>query len=170
MRREPMVPKAPPAGVFMLQPQRILLASHGTPGARAAESAALLLAKPGATLFHLTVVPDFWRGMMGDDWLNNVTTREAYCSHLEKELGREIERYRQELEPKVLATGAIYRARIVLGKPAECLLAHAAETDPQIVVIGSPRGRSMPGLSSRMQMELLIRRLAAPLLVVPHPR
>ncbi|MBI3917985.1 MAG: hypothetical protein HY322_13365 [Betaproteobacteria bacterium] len=49
----------------MLQPQRILLASHGTPGARAAESIALALAMPGATLFHLTVVPDFWRGMPG---------------------------------------------------------------------------------------------------------
>lgn len=153
----------------MLQPQRILLASHGTPGARAAESIALALAMPGATLFHLTVVPDFWRGMMGDDWLNNVATREAYCSHIETELGREIERHREDLEPRVLATGARYTARIVLGKPADCLLAYAAESDPQLVVIGSPRRRGMPGLRSRMQVEGLVRGLAAPLLVAPYP-
>lgn len=154
----------------MLPPQRILLASHGTPGARAAESIALTLATPGATLFHLTVVPDFWRGMMGDDWLNNVATRAAYCSHIETQLGREIERHREDLEPCVLATGARYAARVVLGKPTDCLLSFAAETDPQLVVIGSPRRRGMQGLRSRMQVEELVKGLAAPLLVIPYPR
>jgi nucleotide-binding universal stress UspA family protein len=154
----------------MFQPQRILLASHGTPGARAADSIILTLATAGTTIFHLTVVPDFWRGMMGDDWLSNVATREAYCSHVETQLGREIERHREDLEPRVLATGACYVARVVLGKPADCLLAFAVETDPQLVVIGSPRRRGMPGLRSRMQVEGLTRGLAAPLLVVPYPR
>ena len=153
----------------MLPSQRILLASHGTAGARAAENVALTLATPGAVLFHLTVVPDFWRGMMGDDWLNNVSTREAYCSHIETLLGGEIERHRLELEPRVLATGAAYAARIVLGRPAHCVLAYAAETHPQLVVIGSPRRRGMSGLRSRMQVEALINGLAAPLLVVPYP-
>jgi nucleotide-binding universal stress UspA family protein len=153
----------------MLPSQRILLASHGTAGARAAENVALALATPGAVLFHLTVVPDLWRGMMGDDWLNNVSTREAYCSHIETLLGGEIERHRLELEPRVLATGAAYTARIVLGRPAHCVLAYAAETHPQLVVIGSPRRRGMSGLHSRMQVEALINGLAAPLLVVPYP-
>jgi nucleotide-binding universal stress UspA family protein len=153
----------------MFRPQRILLASHGTPGARAAECVALTLAAPGAALFHLTVVPDFWRGMMGDDWLNNVATREAYCRHVEAQLASEIEHHRRELEPRVSATGATYVARIVLGKPADCLLAYAQETNPHLVVIGAPRRRDLPGLRSRMQTEALVRGLAAPLLVVPNP-
>jgi hypothetical protein len=117
---------APPAARSVLEPRRILLASHGTPGARAADDIALGLVGPGATLFHLTVVPDFWRGMMGDDWLNNVATREAYCSHVETQLAREIECHRQDLEPRVLATGACYQSRVVIGKPADCLIVFAA--------------------------------------------
>ena len=155
---------------MMLQPQRILLASHGTTGARAADEVALALATPGGTLFHLTVVPDFWRGMMGDDWLNNVATRDDFCRHVETQLGREIERHRQDLEPRVRAAGARYAARVVLGKPADCLLDFAAETDPELVVIGSPRRRGVPGLRSRMRVEGLVNGLAAPLLVVPYPR
>jgi hypothetical protein len=37
-------------------------------------------------------------------------------------------------------------------------------------VIGSPRPPRVRGLRSRMQLETLVRPLAAPLLVVPYPR
>ncbi len=155
----------------MLQAARILLASHGTPGARAAERVALELCRgAGAVVFHLTVVPDLWRGMMGDDWLSNASTRDAYCKHLESQLGNEIDQHRQTLEPEVISAGARYEARIAIGKPAECLLEFAAQVNPELVVIGSPRPPGAPGLRSRMQAEKLIKSLAAPLLIVPYPR
>jgi nucleotide-binding universal stress UspA family protein len=154
----------------MLQPQRILLASHGTAGARAAEDVALALAATGSTLLHLTVVPDFWRGMMGDDWLNNVATRDAYCRHVETQLAREVEAHQRDLEARVHATGVRYAARVAIGKPADCLVAFAGEADPQLVVIGSPRPRGVAGLRSRMQVERLVTGLAVQLLVVPYPR
>jgi hypothetical protein len=69
--------------------QRVLVASHGTDGARAAETLALASCAPGATLHHLYVVPDLWRGMMGDDWLNNVRTRIRFGDYLEGELASE---------------------------------------------------------------------------------
>lgn len=154
----------------MLKPNLILLASHGTTGACAAERMALSLCGPGTTLLHLTVVPDLWRGMMGDDWLNNVSTRDVYCKHIETELGREIDQHRSRLEPEVTALGARYEASIRLGKPAECLLSFAAETSPDVVIIGSPRPPRIPGLRSRMQPELLVRGLTATLLIVPYPK
>ena len=43
---------------------------------------ALALAAPGARLSQLVVVPDFWKGMMGDDWLNNASTRDEYGRHV----------------------------------------------------------------------------------------
>ncbi len=154
----------------MLKPKRILLASHGTAGSRAAEEAALALcADSGAELFHLTVVPDLWRGMMGDDWLNNVTTRDAYCKHIESELGREIEMNRQALEPRLTSRGLCYRPQVMLGKPAQCLLQFAAEVRPDLVVIGSPRPKGEPGLRSRMRVDELVATLRASLLVVPYP-
>jgi nucleotide-binding universal stress UspA family protein len=153
----------------MLIAERILLASHGTPGARAAERVALELAAPGAAIFHLVVVPEFWRGMMGDDWLNNASTRAAYGRHVEAELAREIEEHRAALEQAVQAGGRRYEIRVVVGQPDAALLDYAAKLRPDFVVIGAPRPKGAPGLRSRMRVEKLVGPLAAPLLVVPHP-
>lgn len=155
----------------MLKTGRILLSSHGTTGARAADTAALELCRgAGGIVFHLTVVPDLWRGMMGDDWLNNVATRDVYCKHIESQLGQEISQHRQTLEPRVVAQGARYETKVVLGKPVDCLLDFAAEINPDLVIIGSPRPAGAQGLHSRMQVEKLLRALGAPLLIVPYPR
>jgi len=154
----------------MPKANRVLIASHGTPGARAAERAALELATPEATIFHLVVVPDFWKGMMGDDWLNNASTRAAYGRHVESQLAREIEEHRLALEREVRAGGRRYEMKVVLGKPDAALIDYAAAVRPDLVVIGAPRPPGAPGLRSRMRTEKLAGALDAPLLVIPHPR
>jgi nucleotide-binding universal stress UspA family protein len=154
----------------MLTANRVLVASHGTPGARAAERAALELASPAATIFHLVVIPDLWKGMLGDDWLNNASTRAAYGRHVESQLAREIEEHRLALEREVRATGRRYEMKAVLGKPDQVLIEHAAAIRPDLVVIGSPRPPGAPGLRSRMRVDKLGGALDTPLLVIPHPR
>ena len=153
----------------MLDPRRIVLASHGTPGARAADRMALTLCGPGSALFHLVVVPDFWKGMMGDDWLNNVWTRDVYAKYVEGELAKEIDLHRQSLEKHMREKAILYESQVVLGKPAECLIEYAEQTGPDLVVIGSPRPKGSPGFRSRMNVEKLVAELKAPLLVVPYP-
>ncbi|HEU0289225.1 MAG TPA: universal stress protein [Burkholderiales bacterium] len=154
----------------MLNASRVLIASHGTPGARAAELAALELAAPGAAILHLVVVPDFWKGMMGDDWLNNASTRAAYGRHVESQLAQEIEQHRIHFEREIRASGRHYEIKVVIGKPDEALLEYAAAARPDLVVIGAPRPRGTPGLRSRMRVEKLIGALAVALVVIPHPR
>jgi hypothetical protein len=74
-----------------MRPARaILLASHGTPGARAAESSVLDLCAPDGRVHHLVVVPDFWKGMLGDDWLNNAAVHLRFGRYVEGQLEREI--------------------------------------------------------------------------------
>ena len=68
----------------------VLLASHGTKGAIAAERAALDMCKKGDRLHHLLVVPTLWEGMTGDDWLNNGSTRNRFRRYLESELEKEV--------------------------------------------------------------------------------
>ena len=153
----------------MFQYQHILLASHGTPGAQAAERAVLALAAPGARITQLVVVPDFWKGMMGDDWLNNASTRDIYGKHVENQLAREIDAELARMQAQAQAAGVRHENRVVLGKPAECLLECAAQVHPDLVLIGSPRPPGVKGLRSRMQPETLVRGLRAPLLVVPYP-
>lgn len=149
--------------------QEVLLASHGTPGALVAEDLALSLCAEGATLHHLLVVPDLWRGMMGDDWLNNVRTRIAFGEYLEAELGREIAEQIEKLEAHASARRIRYHPEVRQGDPAKCLVAFSQTLRADLILIGSPRPKRVPGLRSRMQMETLVRELDTPLMVAPYP-
>lgn len=151
------------------KPRHILLASHGTRGARAAERSALALAPPGGVLHHFIVVPDFWKGMMGDDWLNNATTRDAYGRYVEAELAREIRRHVTRLGREARRRRLRYRVETVFGRPAQCLAERLKRGDVDLAVVGSPRPRRVPGLRSRMLTEEVFKAAAVPLLVVPYP-
>lgn len=154
----------------MTEYSNIVLASHGSPGARAAERLALSLCASGSLLSQLVVVPDFWKGMMGDDWLNNASTRDAYGKHVEHQLEAEIKVHLERMQSLASQRGVRYRHRTVLGKPAECLIAYCRELAPELVVIGSPRPKGELGVKSRMHAETLFRAvLGAPLLIAPHP-
>ncbi len=152
-----------------MNPRSILLASHGSDGARAAEEAALDLLGAGGKLFHLVVVPDFWKGMTGDDWLNNAVTRARFGKYVEdqlaREIGLEVARLARAAEQRKIA----YENGVSLGKPADCLAEAERSGTYDLVVVGAPRPKGTPGLRSRMTPETLVRALKTPLLVVPHP-
>ena len=150
--------------------KKLVIASHGTVGARAAEDVALeLCVENSASLHHLLVVPDFWKGMMGDDWLNNAVTQARFGSYVESELAREAADEVERLEKRAKQSGIPYSNEVHVGKPAPCLLAVCEEGEHDLAVIGSPRPKKSPGLRSRMDLELLARTLPMRLLIVPYP-
>ena len=155
---------------MMTELSHILIASHDTPGARAAERAAFALCRAGVRLSHLIVVPDFWRGMMGDDWLNNASTRETYGKHVELQLQREVQSHIDRIRQDALAQNINYEFRMMFGKPVDCLIEHSRLVEPDLVVIGAPRPKGVTGLRSRMYPEKLAGVLAAPLMIIPYPR
>jgi len=153
-----------------MRPARaILLASHGTPGARAAERVALALCTPGGQLHHLVVVPDFWKGMLGDDWLNNAAVHVRFGRYVENQLEREILEYAAEVDAQAKQRGFVYSCELRLGRTAECVAAVAAAGEYDLVVAGSPRPKGAPGYRSRLAIEALVKLLKTPLLVVPYP-
>ena len=107
--------------------------------------------------------------MMGDDWLNNASTRAAFGRYLEGQLGREIERHIDRVRMAAHGRDLEYRPKVMFGEPDECLVEQAALADAELVVIGSRRPRGVEGLRSRLRVERLVGKLRAPLLVVPHP-
>ena len=149
--------------------KRILLASHGTDGALEAEKEALALAAEGGQIHHLIVVPDFWKGMMGDDWLNNSSTRDDYGDYVESQLEAEIHQQVEKLKKAAAKKKIRYDFKVVVGKPGTVLLDAAAEDKCDIVIIGSPRPKGKKGLRSRMDLDLIARDLQVPLLIVPYP-
>ena len=147
-------------------PRTLLLAHHGTAGAERALELALSLAAPGTTrLLHLYVVPDFWGGMQGDDWLNNAWTRDAFADHVENQLAQEARERMGAVASRCAAAGVGCTPILRYGKPAGCLIAAAREGGADLVVIGPPRPKGELGLRSRMDLETLARGLAAPLLI-----
>ncbi len=149
--------------------KHILLASHGTPGACAAEVATFKLCQPDTTLHHLIIVPEFWKGMLGDDWLNNAITQIRYGQHLEGELEKEIQENINRVSAEAKAQGVVYNYEFMLGDPAKCLLKVANNPLFDLVVMGSPRPKNKEGLKSRMHCETLIHALSIPLLIIPYP-
>ncbi len=160
------------AGFFdncMTEFKNILLASHGTDGARAAERAAVSLCASNTSIHHLIVVPDLWKGMMGDDWLNSGATRDTYGRYLETELGKEIDNHIERLSSMLSRRNISYSHTIIIGKPEKCLLQVSQAESFDLVVIGSPRPGSMKGLRSRMKLEPLVRSLTIPLFIAAFP-
>jgi len=147
----------------------ILLASHGTEGAQAAEVMAFKLCKKGGHVHHLIVVPSLWQGMTGDDWLNNGSTRDRYRRYLETELGKEIDEHCLTVQQQSEQQGIHYHRDIQLGKPDQCLIDYSKQQAFDLVVIGSPRPKGVPGLRSRMNTETLVKKLGIHLLIVPFP-
>lgn len=147
----------------------VLLASHGTDGAQAAEARAFEVCTKGAKLHHLIVVPTLWQGMTGDDWLNNGTTRDTFRRYLESELGREVDEHLERVSKAAEARELEYSSEIVVGEPDDCLIAASKKEQYDLVIMGSPRPKGKKGLRSRMATAPVTRDLSTPLLIVPYP-
>jgi nucleotide-binding universal stress UspA family protein len=148
---------------------RLLLASHGTEGAQAAERMVFQLCSKGSRIHHLVVVPDLWKGMTGDDWLNNGSTRDRFRRYVESELEGEVREHLARMQDGATSRDIKYSSEVIVGKPAECLVEVSQKTDYDLVVMGSPRPKGKSGLRSRMKTELLTKALSTPLLIVPYP-
>lgn len=155
--------------LLMNDSNRVLLASHGTEGAQAAERMALQLCGKGSHIHQLVVVPELWKGMTGDDWLNNGSTRDKFRRYLESQLESEIREHVERVRENAEAVEIGYSAEVMVGNPEQCLIEASERSDYDIVVMGSPRPKERSGLRSRMTTEPLVKKLSRPLLIVPFP-
>jgi nucleotide-binding universal stress UspA family protein len=156
------------SGGFMNTSQNVLLASHGTDGAQAAEHMALELCQQGGHVHHLIVVPTLWEGMTGDDWLNNGKTRNTFRKYLEDELSAEVDEHIKRVSTAVKAQNLKYTSEVIVGEPDECLENVSTKESFDLIVMGSPRPKGKSGLRSRMRTKK-IEKLTTPIYVVPYP-
>jgi nucleotide-binding universal stress UspA family protein len=149
--------------------KHILLASHGTVGALVAECKAMSMCTRGSKIHHLVVVPSFWKGMTGDDWLNNGNTRDQFCRYLENTIGHEVESHCERVRKNAGSHKLRYSNEIALGEPSSILIEASKKEPFDLIVMGSPRPKGIKGLRSRMFTKDLVQCLQIPLLVVPYP-
>lgn len=153
----------------MFAVNRILLASHGTDGAKAAEQVALDLCAEGTLLHHLVVVPTFWQGSTGDDWLQNGSVRDGFRRYLEGELGKEVDENLTRVGKAADEKGIKLTNDMIVGEPDKVLLEASEQAEFDLIVVGNIRPKGIPGLRSRMLKDSMIRKLKTPLLIVPYP-
>ncbi|KPK11196.1 MAG: hypothetical protein AMJ68_06795 [Acidithiobacillales bacterium SG8_45] len=147
----------------------ILLASHGTEGAQAAEQMAIELCNTGGHVHHLIVVPKrLWEGMTGDDWLNNGSTRDTFRRYLEDQLSQEVQEHQARVSEAAKAKNLNYTTEVIVGEPEECLIDTSKKEAFDLLVMGSPRPKGVAGLKSRMLTDST-RSLGVPTVIVPYP-
>jgi nucleotide-binding universal stress UspA family protein len=163
----PLAQRAPgPGEIKQPAPRRLLLAHHGTEGAARAAQLAWQFAVAGeTTVVHLYVVPEFWSGMQGDDWLNNAWTRDKFAAHLESKLEDEARAQLQAVSRECVARGLDCESLLRVGDPTACLIEVAAAKETDLVVIGAPRPKGVPGYRCRVDLEKLVRALKVPLII-----
>jgi len=150
--------------------KHILLASHNTDGAKAAESLAIQLAGlTQAKIKHLIIVPEFWQWMTGDDWLNNAHTQQEYGDYIESELQREIIEHIDRLKSLMLAEAIDYSYKLTKGAPDKVLIDEINNVNYDLVVIGSSRPKGVDGLNSKLLTKSLPAQMRSPLLIAPYP-
>ena len=149
--------------------QHILLCTHGTPGARQAETFVfekLLPAFPEAALTVLTVFNEDWALMTGDDWLNTSTTRNAFRSHVETQLARETEVHWSTIR-KRYPSAARHRFIHVFGPVEETFAEVARKRNCDLVVLGAWQKKMAPGFKHRVKPQKLHPALAIPIMIAP---
>ena len=153
----------------MMSTNNILLASHGTDGAKAAEQMAVSLCNKGGAIHHLVVVPTLWQGMTGDDWLNNGSTRNTFRRYLESELEQEVAEHCERISKQAKENDIEYTNEVIVGEPEECLLDVSKKQNFDLIVMGAPRPKGVSGLRSRMSTDTVKRKITTPLLMTPYP-
>ncbi len=156
---------APPNAVRIMF-KRILLATHGTPGARRAEALAADWAHAsGAALVVLSIFNEDWKHMTGDDWLNTSATRNIFGDYVMAQVNAEMDRLTGRLRTDFAGLNVRYlRAS---GSIARVLAETAAHERADVIIMGAYQKKQAPGFRARFENKHLHPLLPCPVVVAP---
>ena len=154
----------------------ILLCTHGTEGARKAETLVfddLCEKSSDLKVTVLTIIDQDWQSMTGDDWLNSSKTQATFLNYVEQQLGEEIKEDWQRIRSRFPASERAEFTSIV-GPLEESIAGVAAKFECDLIVIGAHREsrrlfnlKMEKGLRARLKNAKLHPLLPCPLLIAP---
>jgi len=146
--------------------KHILLATHGTPGARKAEATARKWAETyGAKVTVLSIINEAWGDMTCDDWLNTSTTRNKFGSYVAGEIASEIQHVWDRVKADFDGVEIDFISEA--GTLDEALVAATDKVNPDVVIMGAWQKVQAPGFRDRFQNKLLHPQMQCPLVVAP---
>jgi len=148
----------------------ILLCTHGTPGARKAETLVLGKLLPGnpdgLKVSVLTIINEDWKWMLGDDWLNTSKTHRDFLNHVDDQLSREIEADWERIRDAFPMASRLKFLKIV-GPVEKTITEIAQKLKSDLIVIGPYQKKQGRGFKARLKNKHFHPLLPAPLLVAP---
>jgi nucleotide-binding universal stress UspA family protein len=146
--------------------KHILLATHGTPGARKAEALALEWARSyGARVTVLSIINEAWGDMTCDDWLNTSATRNTFGSYVAGEIAKEIEHVWTRIKGEFEGVEIDFLSKG--GKLDDVLAEAARKVGPDVAVMGAWQKTQAPGFRDRFENKRLHPQMPCPLVVAP---
>ena len=144
--------------------KKILLATHGTEGAKKAEQYSYELAKVfGAKLHGLYVIHSGWGSLVGIEWLHSSHTRMEFYRYAEAQFNL---RASEVLESfRKFAADIKVSTAVKVGEPTEIILEEAKAYHADLIVVGSVSSIRSEEYKARISMKKLLKFAPCPVLL-----
>ncbi len=144
--------------------KRILIATHGTQGAKKAEAYAIGLARElGAEIHGLYVIHKDWGSLVGIEWLHSSEKRMEFYRYAESEFYLRAEEVLKAFGEH--AKGIEVTTAIRVGEPAEVIAEEAKDIEADLIVIGGESKERSEEYKAKVPMKKLIKIAPCPILV-----
>lgn len=147
--------------------KRILIATHGTEGAKKAESYAIELAGAlGADLHGLYVIHKGWGSLVGIEWLHSSEKRMEFYRYAESELYRMADVALTGFVQRAEAHGLNVKSSVRVGDPGDVIAEEAMDRHIDLIVIGGNSDVRSEEYKARISLKRLMKLAPCPVLVV----
>lgn len=144
--------------------KRILIATHGTEGAKKAEAYAIGLAREfGAEIHGLYVIHKDLGSLVGIEWLHNSHVRMEFYRHAESEFYLRAEEVLDAFGEH--AKGIEVATAIKVGEPAEVIAEEARDIGADLIVIGGESSVRSEEYKAKVSLKKLVKLAPCPVLV-----
>lgn len=147
--------------------RKILLATHGTEGAKEAEGYAIELAKTFNSELHaLYVIHKGWGSLIGIEWLHPSHTRMDFYKYTETELFRRAKEVLQDFQSR--STGIEVVPSVIVGDPVEIIANEAKNKEVDLVIIGDKSNDRSEEYKARISLKKLLKLAPCPVFVAKN--
>ena len=138
--------------------KKILVATHGTEGAKKAESYAIELARElGADLHGLYVIHKGWGSLVGIEWLHSSEKRMDFYRYAESELYRMADAALTGFVQRAETRGLNVKSSVRVGDPGDVIAEEAGTLGADIVIIGSSSNRRSEEYRAKISLIKLLK-------------
>lgn len=144
--------------------KKILVATHGTEGAKKAELYAVELARAfGAELHGLYVIHKDWGSLVGIEWLHSSERRMEFYRYAESQFNIRAEEVLKAFAAR--AEGLEVATAIKVGDPAEVIAEEAKDRQIDLIVIGGNSDVRSEEYKARISLKKLMKLAPCPVLI-----